>query len=307
MAAHKSIVITGASSGFGAAFARALAEDGHHLLICARRFNRLVEVAAGHPRTFYERCDVSSEAEVKAFFGQVAERARCLDAVIHCAGILGPLGAFETTKTEQWLETITTNLVGTYLVAKHALPLLLPERRPRILVLSGGGAFDPMPCVSAYGASKAATVRLVETLAVELQARNIAVNAVAPGFAPTEIHSATLAVGRERAGGHFDNTLKHLSKWDDSMDVPVDCIRYMISDRAIKLTGKTISARHDPWGEPEFDEHIDEIMASPLYSTQRTISEHLANSALAQSLALAADRKRNLRARSAQALQLQIS
>ena len=129
--------------------------------------------------------------------------------------------------------------------------------------------------------SKAAIVRFVETLAVELKPRNIAANAVAPGFAATDIHQATLAVGRELGGEHFDKTVKLISNWDNSMDVPIDCIRYMLSDRSAKLTGKTISARYDPWGEPEFDQHIDEIAASPLYSTQRTIAEHLPNSALA--------------------------
>ena len=117
-------------------------------------------------------------------------------------------------------------------------------------------------------------------------------NAVAPGFAATEIHQATLAAGRERGGEHFDKTVKLMSNWDDSMDIPIDCIRYMLSDKAAKLTGKTISARYDPWGEPEFDQNIDQIAASPLYSTQRTITEYLPDSALAGALALATERKR---------------
>ena len=174
--------------------------------------------------------------------------------------------------------------MGAYLVAKYALPLMRPKSRPRILILSGGGAFDPMPHVSAYGVSKAATVRLVETLAVELKPRNIAVNAIAPGFAPTEIHEATVAAGRERAGEHFDKTEKLMLNWDNSMDVPIECVRYMVSERSAKLTGKTISARYDPWGEPEFDEHIDQIVASPLYSTQRTMTENVPISSLAKSL-----------------------
>jgi NAD(P)-dependent dehydrogenase (short-subunit alcohol dehydrogenase family) len=296
MVVRKSIVITGASSGFGAAFARALAGDGHDLFICARRADRLAEVAADHPTIFYAPCDIGRESDVEDFFRRVGERTRLLDAVIHCAAILGPLGTFDAVSSEDWLAATTTNVFGTYLIAKHALPLMQTVKRPRILVLSGGGAFDPMPHVSAYGASKAAIVRLVETLAVELKARNIAVNAIAPGFAATEIHKATLAAGRERGGDHFDKTAKLMSNWDDSMDVPVDCIRYMLSEKSAKLTGKTISARYDPWGEPEFDQNIDQIVASPLYSTQRTIAEHLPNLPLARTLALAAERKRKRRA-----------
>ena len=292
MSGRKSIVITGASSGFGAAFTRALAKDGHGLFICARRADRLAAVAAGHPNVFHARCDVSSEADVDDFFRRVAERTRSLDAVIHCAAVLGPLGTFDAVDTAEWLATISTNVLGTFLVAKYAVPLLHSAKHPHLLVLSGGGAFDPMPNVSAYGVSKAATVRLVETLAAELKPRNIAVNAVAPGFAATEIHDQTLAAGRERGGEHFEKTINLLSKWDESMQVPIDCIRYMISDRAAVLTGKTISARFDPWGEPEFDEHIDQIAASPLYTTQRTVAAHLLGSALAETLAIAAERKR---------------
>ena len=292
MSVRKSIVITGASSGFGAAFAKALAQDGHQLFICARRENRLAEVAAGNPTIFYTHCDVGRESQVKDFFRQVGENTRSLDAVIHCAAILGPLGTFDAVESAEWLAAVTTNVLGTYYVVKHAAPLMRSAKRPRILVLSGGGAFDPMPNVSAYGVSKAAIVRFVETLAVELKPRNIAINAVAPGFAATEIHAATLAAGRELGGEHFDKTVELMSKWDDSMAVPIDCIRYMLSDRAAKLTGKTISARYDAWGEPEFDQGIDQIAASPLYTTQRTISEHLPNSVLARTLALAAERKR---------------
>jgi NAD(P)-dependent dehydrogenase (short-subunit alcohol dehydrogenase family) len=295
MAVGKSIVITGASSGFGAAFARALAADGHRLFICARRADRLAQVALGYPAISCTRCDVSQETEVEEFLGGVAEHTESLDAVIHCAAILGPLGTFDAVKSEEWLAAVTANVFGTYLIAKHAMPLLRPEKRPRILVLSGGGAFDPMPNVSAYGISKAAVVRFVETLAVELQSRNIAVNAVAPGFAATEIHAATLAAGRDVAGEHFDKTINLISNWDNSMDVPIECIRYMISDAAANLTGKTISAWYDPWGEPEFDQRIEEIAASPLYCTQRSIAKHFAGSALAGTLAFAAERKRKRR------------
>jgi len=293
MLGRKSIVITGASSGFGAAFTRALAQDGHQLFICARRAERLAAVAVGHPNVFQLRCDVSREAEVADFFRQVGERTRSLHAVIHCAAILGPLGTFDTVDTKEWLDAVSANMLGTFLVAKYAVPLLRSEKRPRLLVLSGGGAFDPMPNVSAYGVSKAATVRLVETLAIELKPQNIAVNAVAPGFAATEIHQQTLAAGRERGGEHFEKTVKLISTWDDSMQVPIDCIRYMLSDQAAKLTGKTISARFDAWGEPEFDQNIDQIAASALYTTQRTISEHLPGSPLARALAVAALRKRD--------------
>jgi hypothetical protein len=63
------------------------------------------------------------------------------------------------------------------------------------------------------------------------------------------------------------------------------------------LTGKTISARYDPWGEPEFDQRIDQLMASPLYTTQRTVPAHLEDRALAEPLSRAVNNKHNRRVR----------
>jgi NAD(P)-dependent dehydrogenase (short-subunit alcohol dehydrogenase family) len=297
MGSRKSIVIAGASSGIGAALTRALAADGHKLFVCARRMDRLAKVVEGYSSVFYTGCDVAREAEVENFFRQVAERTHALDVLIHCAATLGPIGVFHEVNSDEWMAAVMTNLFGAYLVAKNAVPLMKAERRPRIIILSGGGAFDPMPRVSAYGVSKAAIVRLVETLAVELAPRNIAVNAVAPGFVATEIHQTTIAAGRERGGEHYERTARLVSEWDDSMDVPVDCVRYMISDAATRLTGKTISARYDPWGEPEFDQRIDQVMASPLYTTQRTVPVHLEDRALAEALARAVNNKLKRRAR----------
>jgi NAD(P)-dependent dehydrogenase (short-subunit alcohol dehydrogenase family) len=266
---RKSIVISGASSGFGAAVTRCLAQDGHNLYICARRADLLATVVHGYPSAFHARCDVGEEIEVKRFFQQIQERTSSIDALIHCAARLSPIGLFNEVNSDEWLSSLKTNLLGAFLMAKYAVPLMKFERRPRMIFVSGGGAFTPLPRASAYGVAKAAIVRLVETLALELEPRNIAVNAVAPGFLATDIHAETLAAGRERGGEHYDRTIKLLAESDEGMKIPVDCIRYMISEESAKLTGKTISARHDPWGEPEFNERIDEIMASMLYATHR--------------------------------------
>jgi len=113
----------------------------------------------------------------------------------------------------------------------------------------------------------------------------------------TEIHQTTLAAGRERGGEHYEKTARLVSEWDGSMDVPIDCVRYMISEAAARLTGKTISARYDPWGEPEFDQRIDQVMASPLYTTRRTVPVHLEDRALAEPLVRAVNNKLKRRVR----------
>jgi 3-oxoacyl-[acyl-carrier protein] reductase len=175
-----------------------------------------------------------------------------------------------------------------------------PERRPRILLLSGGGAFDPMPNLSAYGVSKAGIVRFAETLAAELEPRNIAVNVFAPGFVATEIFDTMLKAGRERGGKLFDTVMSLLDNWEDSdIDLPIACARFLISDAAAPLTGKTISARFDPWDEPEFEACLPEIAASRLYGTQRVNLDDVKGETFVERLAHALERRNLRRAASA--------
>ena len=292
MTAAQSIVITGASSGIGAALTKAFAADGHRLFICARRPDRLGQVAQGLPSVLHETCDVTCESDVARFFTRVRERTPSVDVLFHCAAVMGPIGPITEVDSEAWLGALKTDLFGAVLVIKHAAPLMRSARRPRILLLSGGGAFDPMPNLSAYGVSKAGIVRLAETLAVELAPHNIAVNVFAPGFVATEIFDTMLAAGPERGGVLYDTVLKLLKDWqEDDITLPIACARYLISDAAAGLTGKTISARFDPWGEPEFAECLSDIVASRIYATQRTNLEHVKGEPFAARLVEAVERR----------------
>jgi NAD(P)-dependent dehydrogenase (short-subunit alcohol dehydrogenase family) len=293
MQRSKSILITGASSGIGRALAQAFAGDGHRLFVCARREEPLAEIAREFPSIFFAKCDVAREADVNAFFAAVRERTASVDALVHCAGVIGPVGLLTEIESSDWFAAVQNNLFGAVLAAKAAVPLMKAEARPRILFFSGGGAFDPMPNLSAYGIAKAGIIRLAETLAVELAPRNIAVNAFAPGFIKTEIFKPLLAAGPKRGREQYDIVVDRISKWrDDDMKVPVECARFLLSDAAAKLTGKTISARHDPWGEPEFAEHLGEIVASKLYATQRAAAVRAQPEPFVEELAAATERIR---------------
>lgn len=299
MSTPKSIIITGASSGIGAALAQAFARDGHRLFVCARRLDKLAEAMKGLPETFYTTCDVSNEAEVQRFIGEVVQRTPSIDVVIHCAAVIGPVGRITDIDSNAWLEALKTDLFGAFLVTKYAVPHMPAEKRPRIVLLSGGGAFDPMPNLSAYGISKAGIIRLAETLAVELAPLNIAVNVFAPGFVATNIFNSMLEAGPERGGGLYDTVVKLLNDWHDSdIDLPIELARYLISDESAPLTGKTISARYDPWDTPEFAAHLPDIVASRLYATCRSTLEHYKGQPFADNLAKALERRRQDRAAS---------
>jgi 3-oxoacyl-[acyl-carrier protein] reductase len=264
------IIITGASSGIGAALAEALSADGHQLFICARRGERLAEIAQRYANVTAWNCDVSEEQQVLSFLANVRDAAEYVDVLINCAGTFGAIGPVAETDSQQWLYTLHVNLFGAYLFAKHATPLLDGAARPSIINVAGGGAFSPFPNYSAYACSKAALVRLTECLAAELAPRRIAVNALAPGMIATEAHEATLRAGERRAGPlQYRRTLAVMKDGGAPISAVIDCVNAMLSPEMAGLTGKTISANFDPWSTPAFLDRIPDITRSDLYTSRR--------------------------------------
>jgi NAD(P)-dependent dehydrogenase (short-subunit alcohol dehydrogenase family) len=268
--AMRRIVIVGASGGIGSKLTQDLAGDGHRLFAAARRTARLAQLAehASNLRSYF--CDVADEASVADFVAALQRETEAVDVLINCAGTFGEIGSIEQTDSVNWWRTLEINLRGTYLMIKHALPLLEAGQSPCIINLAGGGAFSAFANYSAYACSKAAVVRLTECLAEELFAKGVRVNALAPGFLPTEMHEATLAAGEKRAGTmQFQRTLAIKEQGPGPMNNAVDCVRALISPAMSQLTGKTISSNFDPWQADVFREQVLEITRSDLYSMRR--------------------------------------
>jgi NAD(P)-dependent dehydrogenase (short-subunit alcohol dehydrogenase family) len=279
------VVVTGGSSGIGAEIVKALAHDGHQVYTCARRRDRLDAITAGDTIARSFVCDVGDEEQVRAFAAWIGEQTATIDVLINCAGAFGAIGPVAETDSMAWFDTIRVNLFGTYLVTRHLLPSLTTSPDPRIVNVSGGGAFSPFPNYSAYACSKAAIVRLTECLAVELAPQGVTVNALAPGFIPTEAHQKTLAAGAERAGAlHFKRTQAVLAEGGASVVAVVECLKAMISPRARGLTGKTISANFDPWRTDAFFERLADITRSDLWTMRRVNIVNLPEGSLRSSL-----------------------
>ena len=278
--------MTGASSGIGAALVSALATDEHRLFICGRRADRLHDISRAGAIAEARVCDVGNEAEVEAFVSWVRTLTPHVDGLLNCAGGFGAIGPIGASDSDEWFHTIRVNLFGTYLMIKHALPLLVCSTAPRIINFSGGGAFSPFPNYSAYSCAKAGIVRLTECLAAELGPQGITVNALAPGFVATEAHQATLEAGIEHAGAlHYRRTKAILNEGGIPMEQVVECVRFLLSEKMLGLTGKTISTNFDPWLTDAFRDRLNDITHSDLYTMRRINIVNLPEGSLKKVLA----------------------
>jgi NAD(P)-dependent dehydrogenase (short-subunit alcohol dehydrogenase family) len=187
------------------------------------------EALTRRPSFRWARADVADVHDMDLLRYDIAR----LDAVVHCAGVRAGGGATWETDPGDWMRTVRTNLTGSYLVARLAVPFLAREEDGRLLLFSGGGAFGAAPGFSAYATSKGGVVSLMETLSEELLRdpthANVAVNAVAPGFVPTSMHP-----GKPDEGGL-------------EMARAVGLVLHLLSPATRGLTGKTVSAAWDDW------------------------------------------------------------
>ena len=270
------VIVTGASRGLGRAVVMRLAQEGWNVSFGARAVEELQTLDLELKRLGYacahHQLDVSRAASVSEFFDWSIEKYGFPDAVVHSAGVYGPFGDSQSVDVEAWNQTISVNLVGTFLVARRAIGVMLSAGAGRIVVLSGGGATNPMPNISAYAASKAGVVRLVESLALEVESYGITINAVAPGLMATDMLDTLLAENRDVVGASFYDRMKDAKeRGEDSLPDAVNLIAFLV-DRSIPgLTGRLISAKWDPWRK--WDTEVPALLDRNAFTLRRIVPE----------------------------------
>ncbi|MEX0824514.1 MAG: SDR family oxidoreductase, partial [Pirellulaceae bacterium] len=189
-ATKETVLITGASSGIGAALAKRFAADGSTVLLTARRADRLRQLSDELRSRFGVQTDelaydLAAHAGPRELVEQIRASGRTVDVLVNNAGF-GLLGAFWTRPVSEQMQVIQLNVAALTELTGHFLPGMIERGRGGVLNVSSTTAFQPGPGMAVYFASKAYVQRFSEALAYELRETPITVTALAPGPVQTE-------------------------------------------------------------------------------------------------------------------------
>lgn len=207
--ANKWILITGASSGFGAAAARAFGAEGSHLLLGARRVDRLEKIAAesrhaGAPKAFSHALDVSKTASVETFVKWVRTNTDKIDVLINNAGGALGLDPVALGKDEDWEAMMQSNVLGVLRMTRACLPLMVNNPGSYIINIGSVAGHTAYEGGAAYCAAKAGELQITRALRLELCGTGVRVGTLDPGMAETEFSIVRFKGDTQRAGKVYE-------------------------------------------------------------------------------------------------------
>ncbi|MGN5240436.1 MULTISPECIES: SDR family NAD(P)-dependent oxidoreductase [unclassified Rhodococcus (in: high G+C Gram-positive bacteria)] len=185
----KTVLITGASSGIGAATARALADDGHQVFLGARRTEHLEhlvqEIIAAGGVAACRRVDVTDTTDVRSFVSSAHEHFGRVDVLVNNAGVM-PLSPLAALKVDEWSRMIDVNIRGVLNGIAAALPVMQAQGRGHIVNIASVGAHEVVPTGAVYCATKHAVWAISEGLRQE-SSGEVRVTVVSPGVTESEL------------------------------------------------------------------------------------------------------------------------
>src|ERR1700675_452434 len=192
-------LITGASAGIGVALAEELAAGGTHLVLTARRLDRLQEVADGLRKkhgiqTHVVAADLAKREAPQEIYAFTKEKGLRIDLLINNAGF-GQYGEVPQVETQRLLDMVEVNCTAVVHLTRLFLPEMVARRSGDILILASTAAFQAVPYISTYAATKAFALLFAEGLAEEMKPHGIRVCALCPGSTESEFH---VVAGQEK-------------------------------------------------------------------------------------------------------------
>jgi meso-butanediol dehydrogenase/(S,S)-butanediol dehydrogenase/diacetyl reductase len=195
------VLVTGGSRGIGAATARRLAADGHHVAVLGRTAASVQAIAAeigGHPIVG----DASRPEDAERAVGETVETYGHLDGLVANVGAAEP-GTVLTMDQADWTRDLDSNLFSAVAVSRAALPHLIDSGGTIVVIASLAGLFAPLG-VAGYSTAKHAVIGLAQSMARDFGPRGVRVNVVCPGWIRTELSDRTVQQLSDRAGVRID-------------------------------------------------------------------------------------------------------
>ena len=270
-------MITGANQGLGLEIAKAYVRAGASVVLCARDAARLeaarqdvTALAVGDQQVLAVPADVSLPADVDRLAGVAFAAFPQVHALVCNAGVYGPMGRIEDVDWREWQRAMQINIDGSVLPCRAFVPHFRRHRYGKIVQLSGGGATNPLPRISAYAASKAAVVRFAETLALEVRDDHIDVNAIAPGALNTRMLDEVLAAGPERVGQEFFDRMTTIkAKGGTPLEQGAALAVFLATAESDGITGRLLSAVWDSW--PTLAARWPALAPTDVYTLRRVV------------------------------------
>lgn len=272
MNSNKLVFVTGAGRGIGRAISVKLAELGYIVSGSSRTLKELEETKKlSQNRVRIATVDATDPVALEKWIeSEMAQTKATPWGLVVSAGTYGVIGPFVETPFSEWEAGIKLNLISpaltTQLFARHLITKKLPGR---IVLLSGGGATQPLPNFSNYCAAKSAIVRFAETIAYELKPYHITVNTIAPGAIATKFVDDVLIAGPEKAGKiMYEKALKQKKEPGVGPEKAADLAAYLLSEETSNVSSRLISAIWDNW--PHLHEEWDKIEKTDWYTLKRS-------------------------------------
>lgn len=242
-------VVTGAAQGLGFAMAEQLAREGAAVIIADVQVDKAraaadqlqelgLKVQSAH-------CDVADSASVTAFFDKLVSKHGRLDILVNNAGVGQTVAAVVELSDQEWERVLNVTLSGTFYCCRAAAPIMEEQESGCIVNISSVNGQNPAALVAAYNVAKAGVISLTRTLALELAAYGVRVNAVCPGPVYTEFNRRNMAQRCRSLNINEDQMIERirsaipLGRWGEPIDI-ARSVAFLCSPAASWITGETV-------------------------------------------------------------------
>ncbi|MDA5094108.1 SDR family oxidoreductase [Aliiroseovarius sp. KMU-50] len=240
------VVISAGAAGIGRALADRLAAAGARLAVCDIDETAIARFREDYPDAIAHVADVTDEAQMAAFLGEVESRWGGADLVCANAGTGGPAGPIDELDYQAWQDCVAANLHGSFLVCRWASRVMKEQKQGVILITSSTAGLFGYPMRSPYASAKWALIGLTKTLAMELGPYGVRVNAICPGAVEGPRMERVLERESAATGRSIEETRRmyvngvSLRSWVTTDDI-ADMVEYLASPTAKKISGQVVA------------------------------------------------------------------